>query len=918
MKHVIRLAAVLLYSISTVLAQVVQCKMTRGNSPSFYPQEMDQVKSGNNMKIKYSEQFGLADFDVSAIKGKRIKEARLCLNPAGGEKFNLNEGTDLTWLSVTTVSEDWDAGKACANRSGLRDNWGWPGAKTYDVACGNGNTLRCNARLTKKDGVHGMPLDTALVKALVAGASYGLFIMDGSTHYSMNCRIQDPFLMVVLDGDDKVDPSPPTELKVDPSPKWATEEFGSIQMSLKASTETFSYDIKINGKPVQRWQIPFPKPGETQSFNIVDLPPDTVVTVDVEAVDGAGNKSATARATGKTSPQLTVPQLPVYGFFPKGGEPKALSGAKIYAFPEITKIDPTSGKVLHETMEEVSKKNPVWDGLAGLIRLAAARGEIISFQIGIDGNIQNVKVEVSNLTGPGTVANSGVKLWRNWYVNRQSEYALPWTGSVSCPMADNKTDGQMHQAVTVDYHIPKETKPGDYTGKVTLSAGENRLALNLRVKVYNAVIPDDIFFNPELNCYGGPGQAGSPKFLNSYKIAHYNRCTINRVPYSQNGTVHSDWSPDTDTTGKVTDWARFDQNLGSLLDGTLFKNNPRSGVPVATMYLPLFEGWPLNYQQYYDPGPGVPKGSRDPNDNIKHHILAKPIEEAMSQPFKNGWTGCVRDFYTHAKEKGWNKTVFECYLNNKPNYGYTAWTLDEPNLYRDWEALNFFGSMWKKGINDPEVYTGKWMQDYYLKGLTGLNREKPTFFFRGDISRMNWQGTLSDGLMNVVYVGGGWDMFRTIQRHKARMPAVIYYYGGCNDYSKNNWESAAWCLKAFAHEGDGVVPWQSLGTGLTNPDPDGQGNALIVDADSYGDAIASFRVHALRRGAQNCELLRLLVLKKGWNRQQAGMLASQRIPLSSQYKQKFTDEAAALAFGNLSCRGFVEFKEGVLKLLEQP
>ena len=916
MKHIIRLAAIILYSISTVLAQVVQCTMTRGNSPSFYPQEMNQVTSGNTMKIKYSEQFGLADFDVSALKGKRIKEARLCLKPAGGEKFNLNEGTDLTWLSVTTVSEEWDTSKACASRSGLRDNWGWPGAKTYDVACGNGNTLRYNARLTKKDGVHGMPLDTALVKALVAGASHGLFIMDGSTHYSMNCRIQDPFLMVVLEGDDKVAPSPPTELKVGPSPNWATEEFGAIQMSLKAPAEAFSYDMKINGNTVQRWQIPFPKPGETQSFIIVDLPPDTVVTVDVEAVDGAGNKSGTARATGKTSPQLTVPQLPVYGFLPKGGEPTALNGAKVYAFPEITKIDPTSGKVLHETMEEVSKKNPVWDGLAGVIGLAAARGEIISFQIGIDGNIQNVKMEVSNLTGPCIVANSGVKLWRNWYVNRQSEYALPWTGSVSCPMPDNNIDGQMHQAITVDYHIPKETKAGDYTGKVTLSAGENKVALNLKVKVYKAVIPDAIFFNPELNCYSGPGPAGSPKFLNSYKLAHYNRCTINRVPYSQNGTIHGDWSPDTDKAGKVTDWARFDKNLGSLLDGTLFKDNPRSGVPVATLYLPLFEGWPLNYQQYYEPGPGVPKGSRDPNDNIKHHILAKPIEEAISQPFKDGWTGCVRDFYTHAKEKGWNKTVFECYLNDKPNYGYTAWTLDEPNIYRDWEALNFFASMWKKGINDPEVYTGQWMQDYYLKGLAGLNREKPTFFFRGDISRMNWQGTLSDGLMNVVYVGGGWDMFRTIQRHKVRMPAVLYYYGGCNDYSKNNWESAAWCLKTFAHEGDGVVPWQSLGTGLTNPDPAGQGNALIVDADSYGDAIASFRVHALRRGAQDCELLRLLVLKKGWSRQQAGMLASQRIPLSAQYKQKFTDEAAALAFGNLSSRGFVEFKEGVLKLLE--
>ncbi|MGA2863310.1 MAG: hypothetical protein ABSF95_02370 [Verrucomicrobiota bacterium] len=174
---------------------------------------------------------------------------------AGGQKFNLNDGTDLTRLSVTTVSEDWDASKACANRSGLRDDWGWPGAKTFDVACGNGNTLRCNARLVAKDGLHSMPLDTALVKALVAGAAYGLFIMDGSTHHSMNCRIQDPYLEVTLDGDEEANPVAPTELQVAPAPKWATTEMGALQLSMKAPAGAFAYNIKVNDKPIQRCQI---------------------------------------------------------------------------------------------------------------------------------------------------------------------------------------------------------------------------------------------------------------------------------------------------------------------------------------------------------------------------------------------------------------------------------------------------------------------------------------------------------------------------------------------------------------------------------------------------------------------------------------------------------------------------------------
>ncbi len=766
-------------------------------------------------------------------------------------------------------------------------------------------------------GVHSLPLDTALVRALVTGASYGLFIMDGSTHYSMNCRIQDPCLEVVLDGDEEATQAAPTELQVAPAPKWATADLGALQISIKAPAGAFAYNLKVNGTPVQRWQIPFAMPGAPQTFNLVDLPPETGATVEVEAVNAAGIKSAAVKAKGRTSSRLIVPQVPAVEFQPKSGEPKPLGNAKVYAFPEITKIDPTTGRVLHEPMEDVSRKNPVWDGASGVVRLAAARAEIASFQIGIDGPVRDARIEVSDLAGPGMIPNTGVKLWRNWYVNRQSEYALPWAGTVSCPMPDNHINGQMHQAVTVDYHIPKDVKPGEYSGKITLTAGANSATLRLKMRVYSAVIPDDIFFNPELNCYGGPGEAGSPQFFNSYKLAHYHRCTINRVPYTQGGKAHTDWAPTVDDSGRVTGWANFDRNLGPLLDGSNFKENPRSGAPVPTMYLPLFEGWPLNYQKYYEPGPGIAKGSRNQDDYVKHHILAKPIDKAIGQQFKDAWTTCVREFYRHAQEQGWNRTVFECYLNNKPNYGYTSWTLDEPGIYRDWEALNFFAGMWKQGINDPEVYTPKWMEDLYARGLRGMSRGRPTFLFRGDISRMNWQGNLSDGLMTIVYAGGGgFDFFRTMQRHKVRMPAVLYAYGACSPFEKNNWENAAWCLKAFAHECDGVLPWQSLGTGLLNPDPEGYGNALIVDGGPYGNAIASFRVHALRRGAQDAELLRLLVLQKGWSRQQAGFFASQRVPLIAQYKQKSTDEAAAQAIGALSSQGFVELEEGILKLLE--
>jgi hypothetical protein len=905
----------------TTVTYADSIKANRHASISHHSAERDKVQANRgSMKIKYFEEFGLVGFDTSSLRGKVIQSATLIVKPAGVPKFNLNNGTDLTWISVSSVSQEWDVNKACANRCGIRNDWGWEGARIYDVVLGNGNTLRCNGRLEPAGSVHKMPLDPKLVQALVAGASSGLFIADGSTSYSLNCHIAGEVTIEVTTGDtDTASPASPMNLKAAPEPNLATRGSGAVLLSVTAPKDAFTYDISVNGQKLPRWQIPFAVPGTQQVFPIVDLPPSTNVLIDVAAVDAAGNRSSPVSVSCKSSPALTVPRLPDPDFKPATGTPKTLASAKVYAFPEVTEIDAVTGKVLHEKELDFSHANPVWDGASGTVRLAAARGEIASFQIALEGKIKGVTIALSDLAGPGKVAKHNVRLWRNWYVKNQPEYALPLTGAVNCPMEDNAITGQTHQAVTVDYFIPAATPPGNYAGTVTLSAGDASVKLPLNIKVYPSVIPDDIHFNPELNCYSGPGKAGSAQFKNSFRIAHYNRCTINRVPYSQNGNAHDDYVPAVDATGKVTDWSNFDNNLSGLLDGSWFKDNPRSGVPVPTLYLPQFEGWPLDFQKHYQPGEGIPPASKKHDDNVKHHILAKPIEEAIDPVFKSAFVNNVRDFYEHARQKGWNRTAFECYLNNKSKFGYTRWILDEPNVYRDWEALNFFGTLWKQAINDPAVYAPQWHEDLFRTGLAGMNRDQPTFLFRGDISRPTWQGSLSDGLMNIMYVnGGGFDMLRLLQNHKRRMPCILYAYGSCAPAEKSNWDNAAWCLKTFANESDGVLPWQSLGKGLTNPDPEGNGNALITDAgEPYGHAVASLRLHGLRRGAQDCELLRLLQLRKGWSRQHIGLLISQKVPLSSEYKQRHTDEAAAASFGQFSSQGFIEMKEGILIMLAQ-
>jgi len=134
-----------------------------------------------------------------------------------------------------------------------------------------------------------------------------------------------------------------------------------------------------------------------------------------------------------------------------------------------------------------------------------------------------------------------------------------------------------------------------------------------------------------------------------------------------------------------------------------------------------------------------------------------------------------------------------------------------------------------------------------------MNRSRPTFLFRGDISRPTWQGSVSDGVMNIMYVRGVFfDVPRLLRDTKQRMPGTLYSYGSCNSTERSNWEPAGWCLKTFALNGDGVLPWQfpAGSSAMTTPDT----NGLIINAGASGHAIASFRVHALRRGAQDCVL----------------------------------------------------------------
>jgi len=897
------------------------------------------------LKLKIWQEFALVDFDVSAAKGHRIEEAQLWLYPVGDAVVGKNRGTDLSWITVSTVSADWVEGSAAKSyqkdadghgatfneASFARRQWAWPGSKVYDVILGNGNSLRCDARLDKAEGGwFKVNVDPRVVEALVAGASHGLLVMDGATSAYQNNFIasresgKGPRLIVNLGEMDTASPSGVTELRVEPAPQAATPTHGALKLSFESPADATAFHVRLDGEAVARWQVPFPRdlPGR-QTFELIDLPADKPVKVEVAVADAAGNVSPTASADGRTSKKLSVQPLPASRWRPNPASPRPCVGTMcVWAAPALVKFDPISCRVLTNlAQEKYDRANAVWDASAALIRLAAARADTVAFQLAVkalEGKLDSVRIDVGDLKGDGgRIPASNVRLFRNWYVKTggwwHSEYAVPLTGSLNIPASGNGVAQQRMQAVTVDVFVPRTAKPGTYEGPVTVeAAGLTPVKLRLRIRVHEAVIPDELNFNPELNCYGGPGEAGTKHFFESHRLAHYHRCTINRVPYGQDGVVDEDMLPTLGGAGKdirVVDWAAFDRKVGPILSGKAFRGNPRDGVPVRTFYLPLFENWPANIHKHYHPG--APTSGE--NWNMRHNMMAKPIEEAFDQAYKDAMVGVTRQYVEHFEQKGYTRTAVEMYLNNKPKEDRmvsTAWTLDEPVRTLDWMALAFYSRLFHEGTKGQRT---------------------AQFVFRGDISRPHWQGSFMDGLMEYMYANSGqFAMPRLLADWKRRNDGVLYCYGACNPLMRNDkpvshYESAAWCIKAYVHGCDGILPWLSLFDGdgklLTEPGSGYHGldNGLLIDGQRFGVArVASYRVFALREGAQLVELMRQVAAARGYTRVQMGMLVEPKVQLGAAFKQAFADEAAAVSFGEVSGDAFVELREALLTMLSSP
>jgi len=924
-------------------AAQVKLVVTRDVWVSGYPDEVDtSMGKTPRLKLKTNDEVALLDFDVSGLKGRRVVAAELWMHntpeSVAAEKARLGVPAErpdcLRKIGVSTVTSPWEEGAQAQDyqpdptghgatynqASSGRSDWAYPGSKLYSVIMGNGNSIHCHGeREYRGDGWWRIAVEPRLVSAMVSGLSHGLVVAEESGNagalasnsfvHSRESGGYAPYLVVkVSDGAAKA-PDAPAEVSVETADEFATMAEGAARVRLLVPEGAFGYVVHVNGERVPAWQVPIAAaPGSRQSFVVEYLPAGEDIEVEIRAVGDAGLASSPATAQGMVSAKLaTPPALPAARFSAVGGEPPTCGGQlRVWAYPEVTKVDPLTGQALFEPVSDMRKANAVWDGARSLVRLAAAKGEIAAFQLALEaiaGPVSDVSVQMSDLRGNrGVIGGENLRMYRVWYVSAEGawheEYAIPLGGSLTVPSSDNGIPGQKVQAVYVDIVVPKAAAPGTYSGTLSVgAAGAEPVSLDVELVVYPVTIPDEIHFNPELNSYNPPGgKAGTPYFYQAHRLAHYHRCTLNTVNHSHTGSVNPDYVPELGGTGadvRVADWSKFDRLMGPLLDGSAFAGNPRGPVPVRTFYLPFHEQWPLPLKGYY----AFEEFPKDESVMIRHEFEAPPIEEAFPEAYKQAFRNVVGDFVSHCEEKGWTETEFQCYLNNKYYYwGGLYWIFDEPMVRDDWQGIRFYAQLFKQGK---------------------VGAATTRFFFRGDISRPWWQYDQLDGLMDTIYYNSEIFGLPGFARHYNRRIPAPRVYGACNPVEVANHQSAAWCLKAYAMGLSAVLPWNSLGDAESLKQPDQI--ALIVPGElaGYEGPVASLRVFALRRGAQDVELLRLLALREGYLPDQMGSLVAQKVPLTSQFEQQFVDEAAALTFGKLSAQGFAELKEGVLILLSR-
>ncbi len=380
-------------------------------------------------KLKSIQEMAAIRFDARSVRGQEVRSARLFLHKSGASM--------LRYLRVSTVNQDWVAGTSnqpygpangatylWADASHKRA-WSYPGSEFADVIMGMGHSITTYAEFQPEQGDWiSVPLTPELVYALASDHTDGLAVMDGGNPAYFNNFIHGaqaenyaPYIDVQVGGPLIEKPSAP-QVTAEPAPAHAHLATGAIKVSVQPDPGVFCWTLELDGKPVPRWQVPYPpavsRTGREQDnirsgrkipsgpvvFYLDDLEPRQSHTLSVTAVARSAAVSPAVRLTVVSSPALEKPTQMETLVQPSGTAAPVRGGGRfeVWAVPGLIKISPERGAAMFQDMAGDGRgaaPNAVWDGQT--IHLFGGRGEYVSYQLVInrvDGTqpLTNVKI----------------------------------------------------------------------------------------------------------------------------------------------------------------------------------------------------------------------------------------------------------------------------------------------------------------------------------------------------------------------------------------------------------------------------------------------------------------------------------------------------------------------------------------------
>jgi hypothetical protein len=812
--------------------------------------DVGREADGNNggaprLKLKSIQEMSLIDVDPAPLRGHVVRGATLHLRLAGDRRLHrVTVGTfGADWVEGTGRDYEPQAGSSTHNHRRHPDvPWTIPGSDLCSVILGQGGTTwrMADASAPDAQGWQHIPIDPLVVADRVAGVSRGLFLFDDTgsewtrrgesftfdlfpnrfVHSRESGRESAPYLTVDL-GPDERDPPPAPRIS---GAEVADLPAGEAWVSWTTPADrgpagTAGFVATVDGKELPRYLIPLAgPPGQAVRMHLrdLDLRPGADVKLAVRAVDGAGNVGPSAEATVRVSGRLPAP-LPgtdPQPFVGRSALPK-LGAAEVAVIDELDKVQPVTGEMIPPAPDGYLAANHLWDAGAKRIRLHAARNEFVAFQVLLRGPATDVRPALT-FDRPGPKAEFG-----RYHHVASAKGPLPDPIVPLDGPAEDAIPGRTSTSLHVEVYVPHDATPGEHRGRLTLSAGGQQIALDVSLRVWDFTLPDSLSFLPEMNCYGLPANE-----RDYYRLAHRHRTVLNRVPYSQNGTVAEGCAPGWD--GEKLDWGAWDRRFGPYFDGSAFADLPRRGVPLECFYLPMHENWPSPMEGHYN------------GDYWADRAFPPRYWRALVEVSKQ--------FAEHLNARGWDGTLFQFFLNGKLDFkrngwsrGSSPWLLDEPASFQDYWALREFGRHFHEGVNLVK------------------NSGRAKLVFRCDISRPQWQRDALDGLLDYNVVGGAMRSYRRIVLdRKAAQGQLVVEYGSTNAVEESNLQPVGWSLDAWALGTDGVLPWQTVGTASSWSKAD---TLSLFYPDSHGRAAApvpSVRLKAYRRGQQDVEYLTLL------------------------------------------------------------